>query len=66
MKWLNQLYEALIAGKQKAVAAAIVALVATFAVNHGVTLTPTLKDSLQALLVAFLSHQAVYWTSNTK
>jgi uncharacterized membrane protein (DUF441 family) len=64
MKALSSVYELVVAGKEKAVAAFIVGAVAAFVAKHGLTLDVTTQAALQSLVVGLVLHVAVYFTRN--
>lgn len=62
---LSQLYDALIAGKQKAIAGFVVAWVATFVLQHfGVHVSDAFQMVAISTIAAALTHASVYFTTN--
>lgn len=64
---LSLAYDSLVAGKEKAVAGAIVAFAVALLAQHlGVHAGDGIQQLLNSLLVAVLTHLSVYFTRNTE
>lgn len=61
---LKELYVRVVVGKQKAIAAFVVAGVGAFLTKHGLTFHGTPVSYLQALAVAVAAHLSVYLKNN--
>lgn len=64
---LKNLYTTLVTGKEKALAGAVVAFVATFVLQHfGYHVSNGLEQTVISIVAAGLTHFAVYSQPNTK
>lgn len=62
---IDELYETLVYGKEKALAGAGVAFVVAFVAQHlGYHVSNGLQQTITALVVAALTHLAVYFRAN--
>lgn len=64
MNYINKLYANVVKGKEKAIAAFVVAAVGSFLSRHGLKFDVNALSYLQAVVIGLIGHIAVYFTSN--
>lgn len=63
--FVGSLYATIIVGNEKALAAFVVAAVASFVARHGLKLDVNALAYVQAVVIGLIAHFSVYFTTNT-
>jgi hypothetical protein len=59
-----QIFTSFVRGKQKAIAAFVIAAVGTFVARHGFTINASAASFLQSAFIGLLAHLSVFTTRN--